>query len=342
MSDVVDVDLLIIGAGPSGLYGAYYAGFRGMRVAIADLLEQAGGQVSALYPEKRIFDVAGFPEILGRDLVDQLVLQVQPFNPTWLLSARAETVERVEGRFRVGLSTGATVHASAILITGGVGVFSPRPLPVGTDYEGRGLMYFVPRPRELTGKHVVIVGGGDSAFDWALALEPIARTTTLVHRRDAFRAHEHSVHLVLSSSVRVITSAEVTAIHGAAHLTGVDVTGADGLTETIPADTVVAALGFVAQPGPIASWGVAMENRYIQVDTRMMTSVPGIFAAGDITEYPGKVRLISVGFGEAATAVNNAASFLDPSQPLFPGHSSDGPPPESGNLHASEHRPVSS
>lgn len=334
MSDVAaqdldaDLELLIVGAGPSGLYGAYYAGFRGMKVGLVDMLEQPGGQISALYPEKRIFDVAGFPEILGRDLVDQLMAQVEPFHPSWFLGVRAERIERVEDRWLVELSDGRRIRTTVILITGGVGAFSPRPLPVGTEYEGRGLMYFVPQPRELSGKHVVIVGGGDSAFDWAMTLEPIARTTTLVHRRDTFRAHEHTVHTVLASEVRVITSAELQAIHGTGMLEAVDVEHQSGEVERLDADVVVAALGFVAQLGPLATWGLTMEGRSIAVGTAMETNLPGVFAAGDITTYPGKVKLISVGFGEAATAVNNAAAVLDPTQSIFPGHSSDGPPAE--------------
>jgi ferredoxin/flavodoxin---NADP+ reductase len=323
-----DVDLLIVGAGPSGLYGGYYAGFRGMRVAFVDMLEQAGGQISALYPEKRIFDVAGFPEILGRDLVSRLVDQVEPFHPEWFLGVRAEKISPVEQRWLVDLADGRQILTSAIVITSGVGAFSPRQLPTGGEYEGRGLMYFVPKPLELSGKHVVIVGGGDSAFDWAMMLEPIARSTTLIHRRDSFRAHEHTVRTVMASEVRVITKAELAAVHGEEAVTHIDVKTASGELERLTADAIVAALGFVVSPGPIANWGLAMAGRQIAVDTRMETSLRGVFAAGDVTEYPGKVRLISVGFGEAATAINNAAAAIDPSQPVFPGHSSEGPPPE--------------
>jgi ferredoxin/flavodoxin---NADP+ reductase len=324
-----DVDILIVGAGPGGLYGGYYAGFRGMRVAFVDMLEQAGGQISALYPEKRIFDVAGFPEILGRDLVTRLMDQVEPFRPLWFLGVRAESLTRAGARWRVDLADGRGILASAVVITSGVGAFSPRQLPTGSEYEGRGLMYFVPKPVELSGKHVVIVGGGDSAFDWAMMLEPIARSTTLIHRRDTFRAHEHSVRTVMSSQVRIITKAELSAVGGDDNVTHVDVKTGDGTVERLAADHVVAALGFVVQPGPIAAWGVTMAGRQIVVDTRMQTNLPGVFAAGDITEYPGKVRLISVGFGEAATAINNAAAIIDPSQPVFPGHSSEGLPEKS-------------
>lgn len=318
-----DVDMLIVGAGPSGLYAGYYAGFRGLRIAIADMLELPGGQITALYPEKKIFDVAGFPEVLGRELVERLVAQVEPFAPVWLLGARIEGLERVGERWQVSLSDGRTVLATVVVITGGIGTFEPRPLPVGREYEGRGLIYYVPRPSELADKRVVIVGGGDSAFDWALALEPIATEVTLVHRRDAFRAHEHTIELVKKSSTSIITSAEVTTIFGEEDLTSVEITTKSGDTHVVEAEIVVAALGFVAHLGPLAEWGLEMSKRTIVVDTAMRTNLPGVFAAGDITEYPGKVRLISVGFGEAAIAVNNAMTVIDPTKSVFPGHSSE-------------------
>lgn len=325
MSDVQihDVDMLIVGAGPSGLYAGYYAGFRGLKIAIADMLELPGGQITALYPEKKIFDVAGFPEVLGRELVDRLVEQVEPFSPVWLLGRRIEGLERVGDRWRVQLSDGGSVITTVVVITGGIGTFEPRALPVGRDYEDRGLIYYVPRPSDLKDKRVVIVGGGDSAFDWALALEPIATEVTLVHRRESFRAHEHTIDLVQKSSTKVITSAEVTAIYGDEHLHSVEITAKSGTVEVVKAEIVVAALGFVAHLGPLAEWGLEMSKRTIVVDTAMRTNLPGVFAAGDITEYPGKVRLISVGFGEAAIAVNNAMTVIDPSKSVFPGHSSE-------------------
>ncbi len=325
MSDVQnhDVDILIVGAGPSGLYAGYYAGFRGLKIAIADMLELPGGQITALYPEKKIFDVAGFPEVLGRDLVDRLVAQVEPFAPIWILGQRIEGLERSGERWSVQLSGGGRVTTTVVVITGGIGTFEPRALPVGREYEERGLIYYVPKPTELAGKNVVIVGGGDSAFDWAMALEPIANELTLVHRRETFRAHEHTIELVQNSRTKIITSAEVTAIYGEEQLTSVEVTLKSGSVEVIDAEVVVAALGFVAHLGPLAEWGLEMSKRTIIVDTAMRTNLPGVFAAGDITEYPGKVRLISVGFGEAAIAVNNAMTVIDPSKSVFPGHSSE-------------------
>src|SRR5579875_1997309 len=316
------VDLLIVGAGPVGLFGAYYAGVRNLATAVLDSLEEPGGQITAMYPEKAIFDVAGFPAIKGRDLVEQLLLQAAPHGPTYLLGQQAVELERGEGAFAVTTHTGLRIECRAIVITGGIGTFSPRPLPAGGDYLGRGLAHFVPDPSKYADEIVVVVGGGDSALDWALMLEPIARQTTIVHRRAEFRAHPHSVELLRASSVNILTDAQIAAVRGDPNVTEVDVDVA-GTVHTLTCSRLVAALGFTADLGPLMEWGIEIRKRQIVVDTSGRTTVPGIYAAGDIVDYEGKVKLIATGFGEVATAVNNAAAYLNPKVSAFPGHLSD-------------------
>jgi thioredoxin reductase (NADPH) len=316
------VDLLIVGAGPVGLFGAYYAGVRTLSTAVLDSLEEPGGQITAMYPEKAIFDVAGFPAIKGRDLVEQLLKQAAPHEPQYLLGHQAVELERGEGAFAVTTAAGLRIACRAIVITGGIGTFSPRPLPSGGDYLGRGLAHFVPDPSAYEGEDVVVVGGGDSALDWALMLEPIAKAVTIVHRRAEFRAHPHSVELLKASSVNILTDAQIAAVRGDPSVTEVDV-AVSGLVHTISCSRLVAALGFTANLGPLMEWGIEITKRSIAVDSMGRTTVPGIYAAGDIVTYEGKVKLIATGFGEVATAVNNAAAFLNPRVSAFPGHLSD-------------------
>ncbi|MGH3356346.1 MAG: NAD(P)/FAD-dependent oxidoreductase [Nocardioidaceae bacterium] len=326
-----EVDIVLVGAGPVGLYGAYYAGVRGLRVALVDSLPEPGGQVTAMYPEKPIYDIAGFPSVRGRELVDNLVAQAGQYEPTYLLGQQAETCERIPtddgpDRFRLETSAGTVVDCGAVVVTGGIGTFTPRPLPAGEEFLGRGLSYFVPSLHAFSDTDVVVVGGGDSACDWVLSLKPIARSVTLVHRRQRFRAHAATVDAVHACGADVLTDAQVTRIDGNAQIEKVEVTRKDGSIE-LPAQRVVAALGFLADLGPMREWGLELrDNRHLVVDSTMATRVAGIYAAGDITDYPGKVRLISVGFGEVATAVNNAAVHLDPEASVFPGHSTDAAP----------------
>jgi thioredoxin reductase len=323
-----EVDILIVGAGPTGLFASYYAGFRELSVAIVDSLPEPGGQVTAMYPEKMIFDVAGFPAVRGRDLVAALVEQADQWKPTYLLGRKAMTLSEVDGGgFDVGLDGGTVIRTGAVLITAGMGEFSPRPLPAGDGWLGRGMVHFVPAPDVHRDQDVIVVGGGDSAFDWALSLHPIARSVTLVHRRAKFRAFAATVRQVQELGVPIITDAEVTALRAAnGELAEVElsVKAATGKeTRVLPAQTVVAALGFTADLGPIESWGLKIDHRAVAVDTTMRTDRDRIYAAGDIAAYPGKVKLIATGFGEAATAVNNIAVALNPEAHLFPGHSSD-------------------
>ncbi|MFL6075792.1 MAG: NAD(P)/FAD-dependent oxidoreductase [Mycobacteriales bacterium] len=325
---VHDVDMLIIGAGPAGLYAAYYAGFRGLSVAVMDSLPALGGQVAALYPEKIIYDVAGYVAVKGQDFVDELVAQAASAEPDYLLGHRAEQLESAADHVEVTSHRGATVRAKAVIITGGIGTFTPRPLPDAQTFEDRGLMYFVPKLDVLEGLDVLIVGGGDSAFDWADSLHPRCRSVTLIHRRPAFRAHQGTVDRVLASPVRVLTPYEVAKIHGADRIGAVEVfNNQTQQRERLDVQAVVAALGFTADLGPFTRWGLEQRKRHICVDSAMRTNLPRVFAAGDIVDYDGKVKLISVGFGEAATAVNNAVAVVNPGAKVFPGHSSDADPP---------------
>ncbi len=333
---MTEVDLLVVGAGPVGLFGAYYAGARGLSVAVVDSLSQLGGQVTAMYPEKQIHDVAGLPAVSGRDLVSGLVAQAGQYSPTYLLGQEARELDtHADGRRVVTTSDGTRVTCGAVVVTGGIGTFTPRPLPAGEEFLGRGLAYFVPDPTAYAGCDVLVVGGGDSALDWCLMLLPIAASVTLVHRRDAFRAHAATVEQVRCSGVEVITSAEVVELSGGAEVERAVVRSKAapdrGAERTLPCQRVVAALGFTANLGPLREWGLELhDNRHLVVDTAMRTNLPGVFAAGDITDYDGKVRLIAVGFGEVATAINNAAVHLDPAAQLFPGHSTDVPHPIDG------------
>lgn len=323
------VDLAIIGAGPTGLYGAYYAGFRGLSTVIIDSLEEPGGQIAALYPEKPIYDVAGFPSVLGKDLVAGCVAQAATYDPTYLLGHRAEQLERVDaegGRstFRITTDRDAVIEAGAVLIAGGIGTFSPRPLPGSDLWVGKGLLHFVRDLAALEAERVLIVGGGDSAVDWALALDGLAAAVTLIHRRDTFRAHAGSVDRLHAGSTEVLVHHEVRRIEGDDRVRRAVIF--DNRTDeetTLEIDVVIAALGFTADLGPLRSWDLEHDGRRLTVDSTGATSMPGVYAAGDVVDYPGKIPLIATGFGEAATAVNNAAVWLDPSARLMSGHSSD-------------------
>lgn len=316
-------DVAVVGAGPAGLYAAYCAGFRGLSSVLIDALPEPGGQITALYPEKKIYDIAGHPAVRGRELVDNLVAQVAPFRPAYLLGRTALALTPDGGRgWRIGLEGGGRVRAGAVVIAAGLGRSVPRTLPCLGPYQGRGVAHHVPRLDEHRDRDVVIMGGGDSAVDWALALAPVARSVTVVHRRSAFRAHEHGVKQMYASGARVITDAQVVACHGADRLEEVRVRAGEE-EWTLPAQAIVAALGFITNLGQIANWGLRMTSRRIVVDMAMATNLPGVYAIGDVCSYEGRVPLISVGFGEAATAANHVAVELRPGSRLAPDHSTD-------------------
>lgn len=323
----LSTDVLIIGAGPTGLYGAYYAGFRGLSTTVVDVLPQAGGQVMALYPEKQIRDVAGLPRIRGRDFIAALLEQADSASPTYLLGRQAVTLEQEDGRPVVTLDDGTTIHAGAVVITAGIGAPRPRPLPVGAEWAGRGVSYFVVDPQVHHGQDVVVVGGGDSALDWADALAPIARSVTVVHRRATFRGHAATLARVKASrTTTILTEAQVTSLAGDFHtarLEKVTVRFASGEERILSADHVIAALGFISDIGPLRDWGLILKARAIRVDRSLRTNLPHVYAAGDVADFDGKVKLMSVGFGEVALAINHVAVDLDPDLTLFPGHSTE-------------------
>ncbi|MFC3772319.1 MULTISPECIES: NAD(P)/FAD-dependent oxidoreductase [Paenibacillus] len=308
------------------MFAAFYAGMRQASVKIIESMPQLGGQLAALYPEKYIYDVAGFPKVTAQELVNRLNEQMSHFPVDVRLEEKVLKVTKKDERlFEVETDQG--VHQSkAIIVTAGVGAFEPRKLdlPEAAKFEKKNLHYFVSDLNKFAGQKVLISGGGDSAVDWALMLEPIAEKVTLIHRRDKFRAHEHSVELLKQSKVEVVTPVEIESLNGTDKIESVTIKEVkSGAASVIPVDAVIVNFGFVSSLGPIAEWGFEIENGSIIVDSRMETSIPGIFAAGDITTYPGKLKLIAVGFGEAPTAINNAKVYIDPDAKLSPGHSSN-------------------
>lgn len=319
-------DLLIIGGGPAGMFAAFYGGMRKASVKLIESMPQLGGQVAALYPEKYIYDIAGFPKITGQELVDNLKEQLKLFNPDIRLEEKVVQITKQDERHFIVKTDKDEHHAKAIVITAGVGAFEPRRLDIDNalGFERTNLHYFISDLNKFAGRRVLISGGGDSAVDWALMLEPIAEQVYLIHRRDKFRAHEHSVEKLFASKVEIITPTEITTLHGEDRITSVTLTHVKSKeTREVEVDDVIVNFGFVSSLGPIAEWGLDIEDNSIVVDSRMESSIPGIFAAGDITTYPGKLDLIAVGFGEAPTAVNNAKVYLDPDAKLSPGHSSN-------------------
>ncbi|MDR6121813.1 MULTISPECIES: NAD(P)/FAD-dependent oxidoreductase [Bacillaceae] len=319
-------DITIIGGGPVGLFTAFYGGMRQASVKIIESLPQLGGQLSALYPEKYIYDVAGFPKVRAQELINNLKEQMAKFDPSIALEQSVEKLEKLEdGTFK--LTTNKEVHYSkTVIITAGNGAFQPRRLELESaqQYEHKNLYYFIEDLNQFAGQKVVVFGGGDSAVDWALMLEPIAEKVTIVHRRDKFRAHEHSVENLYNSKVDVKTPyvpAELIGDeNGIKQVVLSTVNGEE--KETIDVDAVICNYGFVSSLGPIKEWGLEIEKNSILVNSKMETNTPGIYAAGDICTYDGKVKLIACGFGEAPTAVNNAKTYIDPKAKAQPLHSS--------------------
>lgn len=322
-------DITIVGAGPAGLYGLYYACLRGMRAKIVDSLPQVGGQLMALYPDKYIYDVPGFRKVLAKDLIRHLEDQALQEGPSVCVNERVTTLRKGEdGIFSLVSEAGIPHLSRSVLIAAGIGAFVPRKLDVPRldELEGRGVYYKVGNLSELRDKRVLIVGGGDSAVDWSLALQPVARQVTLIHKFDRFQAHEHSVQQMMATPTEVKVFHELKAIHGEDHVEGVTIfENRTGLEEEREVDAILMNVGFIANLGPIKNWGLEIVRNGIAVNAQMATSIPGVFGAGDIVTHPGHLKLISVGAGEAAVAVNNAKSYIDPTARVEPGHSSNRP-----------------
>lgn len=329
-------DITFIGAGPTGVFGAFYAGLREMSAKVIDALPQAGGQLTALYPEKMIYDTPGFPAILSKELVANLMEQAKQWPHEFCFEERAEGLRR--GATPAGvdedecwvIETNRGVHYTrTVILCAGIGAF--RPIKLKNDsveaFENKGIFYLLRDLEDFEGKRVLIIGGGDSAVDWALALESIAEKVTLIHRRKGFRAHDSSVNALNSSSVDVRIFYELKIVEGSNNVEGAVIFDNRSKEEySIDVDAIILALGFKADLGPIRSWNLeTIGRRYIKVNSKMETNLPGVFAAGDVAlqEELDPLNLIVVGFGQVTVAVNYAYTVIKPGGKVFPGHSSE-------------------
>jgi thioredoxin reductase len=322
-------DITIIGAGPTGMFGAFYAGLREMKTLLIEALPQPGGQLAVLYPEKFIYDVAGYPCILAKDLVKELWQQAAKFNPDVRFDEQVVHLRHGADNCLVVTTDKATYRSRTALIAAGIGAFAPNKLdrPGLAEFEGRGIHYFVENADLFRSKRLLIVGGGDSAVDWALTLKDWAQKVTLVHRRADFRAHERSVaELMIAEEIEKRLGWEVKEVHGNGHVQAVTIfSNQTGEEMTIEVDALLLNLGFKADLGWIKGWGLEFNKRAIAVDGLMATNLPGVYAAGDIAGPKDSVALtlIATGFAQAVLAVNCAKNYLDPKARIFPGHSSE-------------------
>jgi len=325
-------DITIIGGGPTGIFALFYAGMRGATARLVDALPELGGQLTALYPEKYIFDVAGFPKVLAKDLVRSLAEQAAQFKQPVHLLNKVLGLEEHDGRFTL-VTDKERFESRALVIAAGIGAFSPRRLPqaCAQPWYGRGVYDVVTDPEIFRGQRVLIIGGGDSAFDWGTQLLPRASRVTIIHRSDRFRAHAATISqyqaAVGAGTADLFTFNELHDIrcaHDPERFSHVSLRHVkEKTTREIEVDVVLPMLGFVSDIGPLAEWGLTLEKEEIVVTSTMETGRPGVYAAGDITTYPGKLKLIASGFGEAATAVNQAVHWIYPEKKVAPGHSSN-------------------
>ncbi|WP_224491299.1 NAD(P)/FAD-dependent oxidoreductase [Robertkochia flava] len=317
---MIKTDILIIGAGPTGLFAVFEAGLLKLKCHLIDALPQPGGQCAEIYPKKPIYDIPGFPEVLAGDLVDNLMEQIKPFDPGFTLGERAETIEKQEdGSFIVTTNKGTKHHAPVVAIAGGLGSFEPRkPLLENLDkFEDKGVAYIIRDPEVYRNKKVVIAGGGDSALDWSIFLADVAAEVTLIHRRNEFRGALDSVEKVEElkklGRINLITPAEITSLQGGDHLEGVTISREDEeiFLET---DYFIPLFGLSPKLGPIGNWGLEIEKNAIKVDNTLdyQTNIPGIYAIGDVNTYPGKLKLILCGFHEATLMCQSAYKRIYP------------------------------
>lgn len=324
-SELHETDVAIVGAGPVGLFAIFECGMLRLKSHVIDTLAAAGGQCSALYPEKPIYDIPGYPRIDAGALIERLVEQAAPFEPVYHLGQQVMALEeRADGRFRLTTSTGTVIDAGAVILAAGVGAFGPnRPPLAGIEaYEGKSVHYMVARRQDFAGQRVVIAGGGDSAVDWALSLSDLAASVAVVHRRDKFRAAPESTErlkaLAAAGTIELVVPYQLAGLEGAdGRLTGVGVETLDGERRLLPADHLLAFFGLSMNLGPIAEWGLGMDKNHITINpTTAETSRPGILAIGDIATYPNKLKLILSGFSEAAFAAHHAFKRVRPGEVL--------------------------
>lgn len=320
------VDVTIIGGGPSGLFASFYAGLRGLSVRIIDSLPDLGGQLVALYPEKFIYDMPGYAKVRAKDLAAAMIEQGMQFNPELHLGETAEILTREEDHYVIETASGRRLPTRTIIIAAGPGAFSPTKIGVEREEEfvGAGISYGVRNREAFRGKRIAVLGGGDSAFDWALDLQPIASELSLIHRRDEFRAHEDTVEKVRSTNVTFRLFEVVKELHGDENLSAITLENTQTKTlSKLEVDAVIVNIGFKSTLGPLKDWGLQIEKNQIVVDHLFRTNLEGVFAVGDVCSFEGKLKLIATGVGEAATAVCVAKTYLEPGAKLFPGHSSD-------------------
>ncbi len=321
---MITTDLCIIGAGPVGLFSVFEAGLLKMRCHLIDALPQIGGQLSEIYPQKPIYDIPGYPTINAQELVDNLMLQIAPFHPTFTLGERVEKLERQEDKsFIVTTSDNTQIHCKAVVIAGGLGCFEPRKPSVEKleEFEGKGVAYMVRNPELFRDKEIVLAGGGDSALDWTIFLADVAKKVTLVHRGETFRGAPDSAekvfHLAEAGKINLVLKSNVTKIDGNEHLSKVTIADAEAKEYDINADYFIPLFGLSPKLGPIADWGLNVEKSAIVVNTLdYSTNVEGIYAIGDINTYPGKLKLILCGFHEAALMCQSAFKYVFPDQRL--------------------------